>query len=65
MIQLGIGIQCGMHAPSGATGGVGKRVVEVLLQQGRAVRALVRDEQKGKSLLVGICSCCMAASSWL
>lgn len=38
---------------AGATGGVGKRVVEVLLQQGRAVRALVRDEQKGKILLVG------------
>ena len=37
---------------TGATGGVGKRVVEVLLQQGKAVRALVRDEGKGRKMLV-------------
>lgn len=37
---------------SGATGGVGTRVVQTLLQQGSAVRALVRDEQKARMLLV-------------
>jgi len=35
---------------AGATGGVGKRVVTLLLNQGRHVRALVRDVEKAKSL---------------
>lgn len=39
-------------AGSGATGGVGTRVVQTLLQQGKAVRALVRNEQKARALLV-------------
>lgn len=39
-------------AGPGATGGVGTRVVKTLLQQGKAVRALVRDEQKARRLLV-------------
>lgn len=39
---------------TGATGGVGKRVVAQLLQRGRRVRALVRDAQKGSSLLAGL-----------
>ena len=38
---------------AGATGGVGKRVVQTLLNKGKAVRALVRDEQKARKLLVG------------
>jgi uncharacterized protein YbjT (DUF2867 family) len=37
---------------AGATGGVGKRVVQRLLSQGRVVRALVRDLDKARSLLV-------------
>lgn len=37
---------------TGATGGVGKRVVQTLLQKGKAVRALVRNENKARSLLV-------------
>jgi uncharacterized protein YbjT (DUF2867 family) len=37
---------------AGATGGVGKRVVQQLLSQGRVVRALVRDVEKAKQLLV-------------
>lgn len=40
-------------AAVGATGGVGKRVVQLLLAQGRVVRALVRDMDKAKQLLVG------------
>eukprot|EP00878_Enallax_costatus_P006301 GHUV01006605.1.p1 GENE.GHUV01006605.1~~GHUV01006605.1.p1 ORF type:complete len:707 (+),score=173.74 GHUV01006605.1:310-2430(+) len=36
---------------TGATGGVGKRVVQRLLQKGRVVRALVRDVNKAKQLL--------------
>lgn len=47
---------------AGATGGVGKRVVQALLNKGKAVRALVRDEQKARKLLVGyarhVCVCC-------
>lgn len=39
-------------AGPGATGGVGTRVAKVLLQQGKAVRALVRNEQKARTLLV-------------
>jgi putative NADH-flavin reductase len=39
-------------AAAGATGGVGKRVVQQLLAQGRVVRALVRDVDKAKQLLV-------------
>jgi NAD(P)-dependent dehydrogenase (short-subunit alcohol dehydrogenase family) len=37
---------------AGATGGVGQRVVQQLLAQGRVVRALVRDVDKAKQLLV-------------
>lgn len=36
---------------AGATGGVGKRVVRLLLEQNYGVRALVRDSQKAKDLL--------------
>lgn len=36
---------------AGATGGVGKRVVQKLLAQNYQVRALVRDEERGKSIL--------------
>ena len=36
----------------GASGGVGKRVVEALLRRGKHVRALVRDADKGAQLLV-------------
>ena len=47
---------------AGATGGVRKRVVQALLNKGKAVRALVRDEQKARKLLVGnarhVCVCC-------
>jgi len=39
---------------AGATGGVGKRVVQTLLNKGKAVRALVRDEQKARKLLVRV-----------
>lgn len=39
---------------TGATGGVGKRVAQLLLARGRRVRVLVRDVEKGKSLLVRI-----------
>jgi uncharacterized protein YbjT (DUF2867 family) len=35
---------------AGATGGVGKRVVSLLLQRGRRVRALVRDLDKASSM---------------
>jgi len=42
---------------AGATGGVGKRVVQTLLNKGKAVRALVRDEQKARKLLVGYKTC--------
>lgn len=35
----------------GATGGVGKRVVQQLQAQGHSVRALVRDLQKGREIL--------------
>lgn len=41
----------GIVLVSGATGGVGKRVVQVLLSKGKAVRALVRDVDKAKQLL--------------
>ena len=37
---------------AGASGGVGKRVVEALLRRGKRVRALVRDADKGTELLV-------------
>lgn len=37
---------------AGASGGVGKRVVEALLRRGKHVRALVRDADKGAQLLV-------------
>jgi uncharacterized protein YbjT (DUF2867 family) len=38
---------------TGATGGVGRRVVALLLQRGKRVRALVRDVAKAKEMLVG------------
>eukprot|EP00877_Chromochloris_zofingiensis_P004047 jgi/Chrzof1/13643/Cz08g05160.t1 len=41
----------GVILVTGATGGVGKRVVQRLLGQGRRVRALVRDVNKAKQLL--------------
>ena len=41
-----------IHCFAGATGGVGKRVVGLLVAQGRKVRALVRDVDKAKELLV-------------
>ena len=37
---------------SGATGGLGRRVVHKLLQAGKHVRALVRDVAKAQELLV-------------
>jgi uncharacterized protein YbjT (DUF2867 family) len=37
---------------TGATGGVGSRVVAKLLSRGRNVRAVVRDPGKAKALLV-------------
>jgi uncharacterized protein YbjT (DUF2867 family) len=37
---------------AGATGGVGKRVVAKLLQAGKHVRALVRNQEKAQKLLV-------------
>jgi hypothetical protein len=45
-------LPCFGCAAAGATGGVGKRVVQQLLAQGRVVRALVRDVEKAKQLLV-------------
>lgn len=42
----------GIVLVAGATGGVGKRVVEQLLQQGYKTRALVRDVSKAQQLLV-------------
>jgi uncharacterized protein YbjT (DUF2867 family) len=42
----------GVVLVAGATGGVGKRVVQQLLAGGRCVRALVRDVAKARSLLV-------------
>lgn len=50
------GYLCAVSVLAGATGGVGKRVVQRLLQQGRVVRALVRDVDKAKSLLVSMWS---------
>lgn len=44
--------QEGIVMVAGATGGVGKRVTEVLLKRGRRVRALVRDTKKAQQLLV-------------
>jgi uncharacterized protein YbjT (DUF2867 family) len=46
-----------MPMSAGATGGVGKRVVQRLLEQGKVVRALVRDVDKAKSLLVSKAGC--------
>lgn len=42
----------GVIMVAGATGGVGKRVVVRLLAAGKHVRALVRDLEKGKAMLV-------------
>jgi uncharacterized protein YbjT (DUF2867 family) len=41
----------GIILVAGATGGVGKRVVRQLQQQGYAVRALVREAQRGREIL--------------
>lgn len=41
----------GVILVAGATGGVGKRVVRQLQQQGYAVRALVREAQRGREML--------------
>jgi len=35
----------------GATGGVGKRVVKLLIESGQSVRVLVRDQPRGQTLL--------------
>lgn len=43
--------QDGFILVTGATGGVGKRVVARLLASGRKVRALVRDKAKGQTML--------------
>jgi uncharacterized protein YbjT (DUF2867 family) len=43
--------QVGVILVAGATGGVGKRVVRRLLEQGYQVRALVRDIDKARSIL--------------
>lgn len=48
----------GIVLVAGATGGVGKRVVEQLLARGRRVRALVRDVPKATELLVR-CLCAL------
>jgi nucleoside-diphosphate-sugar epimerase len=39
---------------TGATGGVGRRVVARLLSRGAHVRALVRDVAKGRQMLAGL-----------
>lgn len=48
------GADRGVVLVTGATGGVGKRVVAQLLRRGRRVRALVRDADKGRALLGGL-----------
>jgi NAD(P)-dependent dehydrogenase (short-subunit alcohol dehydrogenase family) len=45
------GINMGVILVAGATGGVGKRVVKKLLNQGYQVRCLVRDIDKARSIL--------------
>ncbi|GBF91894.1 hypothetical protein Rsub_04999 [Raphidocelis subcapitata] len=44
----------GVVLVTGATGGVGKRVVELLLAKGRRVRAVVRDVEKARGLLASL-----------
>ncbi|GAX82458.1 hypothetical protein CEUSTIGMA_g9885.t1 [Chlamydomonas eustigma] len=44
----------GIIMVTGATGGVGRRVVERLLSAGKHVRALVRDVEKARELLSGL-----------
>ena len=39
---------------AGATGGVGTKIVSQLLEQGRPVRVLVRDEDKAAKLFAGV-----------
>lgn len=48
----GAGAERGVVLVAGATGGVGKRVVRILLERGCTVRALVRDLPKAKEILV-------------
>lgn len=45
------GRNVGVILVAGATGGVGKRVVQRLLERGEKVRALVRDIEKARSIL--------------
>ncbi|NEP13492.1 MAG: NAD(P)H-binding protein [Symploca sp. SIO2C1] len=45
------GKSMGVILVAGATGGVGKRVVRCLMEQGYSVRALVRDVQRAKEML--------------
>ncbi|URD52718.1 CIA30 family protein [Chroococcidiopsis sp. CCNUC1] len=45
------GKQVGVILVAGATGGVGKRVVQRLLERGYQVRSLVRDKDKASSIL--------------
>ncbi|GAX35447.1 CIA30 family protein [Nodularia sp. NIES-3585] len=45
------GRNMGVILVAGATGGVGKRVVQRLVQRGEKVRALVRDIEKARSIL--------------
>eukprot|EP00884_Botryococcus_braunii_P010727 jgi/Botrbrau1/19656/Bobra.0003s0021.2 len=43
----------GVTFVAGASGGVGRRVVELLLKQGRRVRALVRDPERARTAATG------------
>lgn len=56
LIQMpgGSGADAGTVLVTGATGGVGRRVVARLLAEGRRVRALVRDVGKARQLLAGL-----------
>jgi len=49
--NLSGGKQVGAILVAGATGGVGKRVVQRLLEKGYQVRSLVRDKDKASSIL--------------
>ena len=49
--NLDIKKRMGVILVAGATGGVGKRVVQHLIEQNYQVRALVRDIERGKKML--------------